>query len=87
MPDDYTPHSTNQTAENVIHLDHVRYTNQRYDSGVDEVRLVEATYLGHTTRGFTTADALRKLAERIEADSGPLGLRQPVGGAGSGGGE
>lgn len=86
MSDDYVPHSTNQTAENVVHLDTVQYTHEGYDGGVSEVRLVEATYLGHTVRGFTTSEALRKLADRVDAEAEAFGLTHGVD-LGSAGGE
>lgn len=66
----HTRHSTNQTAENVIHVDHKTYSHAEYNGGVSEISVVEVTYLTHTVRDFTLIDALRRLADELENDMG-----------------
>lgn len=72
MPDDYINHGTNQTSENVIHVDWVTYSHQDYDAGVHDVRLYEVTYQNHTARGFTIPEALRRLADAVEGEMAPI---------------
>lgn len=86
MSDATTSHGTNQTGGDVAEVDWTVYTQQDYDGGVREIRVCEVTHLGHTARGFTKAEAFRRLADRLDGESGLLDVGTsnvgPIGGDG-----